>query len=369
MTSLLNISKPRQGDVISLRRFYDHLESYIRSLSALGKNTDSYGSLLVPSLLDKMPAEVQMNLARTHGNREWNLDELRKAILTEVEILETCKTRPIFDISSSTRGTVTSLHTEVRKKSPPAYYTPQRPRRCIYWKGEHSPTSCTHIKDSNERHEFVKKSRLCFNCLGQHTVDNCRSKGRCFHCKKKHHTSIGPLQNTHHADIATPVCKETPAVTGSTPPTPPPQNASLHAQIAPHNKGTHYVYLKTAITTVCDERSAYSTTGHLLFDDGSQRSFITEDLVKGLHIQPIRKELINISGLGGAENAIKNVDIVRLAIDCNDEKIQVELLVTPNITKPIRLQNSEQQGINALCNLRLANPITDNAFFDVSILI
>ena len=84
MTSLLNISKPRQGDVISLRRFYDHLESYIRPLSALGKNTDSYGSLLVPSLLDNMPAEVQMNLARTHGNWEWNLDELRKAIPVKV---------------------------------------------------------------------------------------------------------------------------------------------------------------------------------------------------------------------------------------------------------------------------------------------
>ena len=53
MISLLNISKPHQGDVISLRSFYDHLESYIRSLSALGENTDSYGSLLVPSLLDK----------------------------------------------------------------------------------------------------------------------------------------------------------------------------------------------------------------------------------------------------------------------------------------------------------------------------
>ena len=137
MTSLLNISKPRQGNVISLRRFYDHLESYIRSLSALGKNTDSYGSLLVPSLLDKMPAEVQMNLARTPGNREWNLDELRKAILTEVEILETCKTRPIFDISSSNRGTVTSLHTEVCKEeiathllhtatSPPVYLLQRR---------------------------------------------------------------------------------------------------------------------------------------------------------------------------------------------------------------------------------------------------
>ena len=180
-------------------------------------------------------------------------------------------------------------------------------------------------------------------------------------------TSICPSQSTHHADIATPVRKETPAVIGSTFPTPPPQHACLHAHIAPHNKGT--VYLKTAITTVCDECSAYSTTGHLLFNDGSQRSFIIEDWVKALHIQPIRQESINISGFGGAENAIKNVDIVRLAIDCNDEKIKFELLVTPNITKPISLQNSELQGINALCNLRLANPITDNAFFDVSMLI
>ena len=43
----------------SLREFYDTTESHIRSLSALGKAEDSYGSLLVPIIRGKLPGKIK----------------------------------------------------------------------------------------------------------------------------------------------------------------------------------------------------------------------------------------------------------------------------------------------------------------------
>lgn len=47
----------------SIREFYDATESHIRSLAALGKTEDTYGSLLVPIILGKLPRKIKQNLA------------------------------------------------------------------------------------------------------------------------------------------------------------------------------------------------------------------------------------------------------------------------------------------------------------------
>ena len=56
-------------------------------MSSLGKSQDTYGDLLIPIILEKLPTEIGTNLAREHGHLEWNIDELREAI-KEIHILE-----------------------------------------------------------------------------------------------------------------------------------------------------------------------------------------------------------------------------------------------------------------------------------------
>ena len=67
----------------SLRHFYDKMETYIRGLESVGQYQDTYGSLLVPIVLDKLPGEIRKNLAREHGDSNWKLDDLRRAINRE----------------------------------------------------------------------------------------------------------------------------------------------------------------------------------------------------------------------------------------------------------------------------------------------
>ena len=87
MQALLKLPAP-SNKVSSLRNFYDKMETYIRSLEAMGQCQESYGSLLVPVVLEKIPGEIRRQLARENGTSEWTLEELRRAINKEIAILE-----------------------------------------------------------------------------------------------------------------------------------------------------------------------------------------------------------------------------------------------------------------------------------------
>ena len=88
MQALLDLPSP-VNTLTSLQQFHDSVESHIRSLSSLGKDCESYGDLLVPIIMGKLPMETRKNLARDHSNSEWTLSELQNAVLKEIHVLET----------------------------------------------------------------------------------------------------------------------------------------------------------------------------------------------------------------------------------------------------------------------------------------
>ena len=87
MRALYNLPSPTDSR-LSLRQFSDRIETYICSLDSLNKKSKHYGDLLVCILLDKLTANVRRNLVRHHGSTEWAIDELRAALIHEVEILD-----------------------------------------------------------------------------------------------------------------------------------------------------------------------------------------------------------------------------------------------------------------------------------------
>ena len=87
MQALVELNSPR-NNLLSLQLFYDCVQSHFRSLESLGTPQDMYGSMLVPIILRKLPAEVRRNLARSHGTEKCTLTELQSFILHELWILE-----------------------------------------------------------------------------------------------------------------------------------------------------------------------------------------------------------------------------------------------------------------------------------------
>ena len=87
MQALLDMPTPR-NTLANLRSFYDRIESYVRGLEALGQNQETYGSLLVPVILNKLPSEMRRNLTREHGSTNWMLSDLRRGIYKELNIIK-----------------------------------------------------------------------------------------------------------------------------------------------------------------------------------------------------------------------------------------------------------------------------------------
>ena len=87
MKALLEMPSPT-SNLASLRIFYDSVEGHIRGLSSLGKSEHSYGDILVPILMGKLPSDIRRNLAREHSNSQWILADLMAALLKEIRVLE-----------------------------------------------------------------------------------------------------------------------------------------------------------------------------------------------------------------------------------------------------------------------------------------
>ena len=116
--------------------------------------------------------------------------------------------------------------------------------------------------------------------------------------------------------------------------------------------------LKTAITQVSVD--GIQAEANILFDEGSQRSFMSEKLAKTLRISPRATESVNISAFGAKISSTTQLD----------EQIPISILVVPVIAAPSRnAYHHHLKHMSYLQGLRLANPVTRSGNFDISLLI
>ena len=63
MNALVKLPKVRNDDIHGLRKFYDDIESNIRSLTSLGIETIAHGTLIAILILEKFPQEIKLIVA------------------------------------------------------------------------------------------------------------------------------------------------------------------------------------------------------------------------------------------------------------------------------------------------------------------
>ena len=335
--AFLDLSAP-SNDLSSLRLFYDLVENHIRGLSSLGVPKVSYGTLLVPIILGKLSTPT---LAREHSNLKWTIDELQAALLKEIRIMESGLyiTDPATYMSTPKNPPATaSFHTAVKAVHNTA---PSGKKKliCVYCKGEHSPTLCNVVTDSQKRLEIIKRENLCFNCLGSHKVAQCNSMFRCKNCK--HHTSLcrpnseEPKTNKSDAQEKAPQ-PPTQTVTTLTP-------VSCESQ-QPEQAATPTTIslLKTAIAPISAE--GLQINGNILFDEGSQHSFITKEIAKRLNLKPIHIEHIAVAPFGAEYISAQHLSVGHINVETSTGcRIPISVLIVPFIATP--LQNSLRTSI------------------------
>ena len=83
------------ADIKQVRRLYDNIEQNCRGLKALGVTSESYGALLVPVLLHKLPEDIRLEVSREMGKtseeeNQWDLDKILKQFKDEIEARKRC---------------------------------------------------------------------------------------------------------------------------------------------------------------------------------------------------------------------------------------------------------------------------------------
>ncbi|XP_061168132.1 uncharacterized protein LOC133177057 [Saccostrea echinata] len=357
MQALLELPAPK-NNLTSLRHFHDQVETYVRGLESYGQAQETYGSLLVPVILNKLPSELRKNLAREHGSTNWLLGDLRNSLYRELEILEAGAS---IDATEPSATATFYTHSKSSNKQLQRNSSPRKPQvSCAFCKESHRSNDCTKYKNFNDRMRIVKRDKLCFNCLGRHRVADCQSKFNCKTCKKRHHTSLC----SNHEEVK-PIKESIPSfqskITERT------ETSVMHSS---SHRDQPNVLLQTAVAPVTFGK--LTTDANILFDEGAQRSFISRSLADKIELTPTGYEDINILGFGdsGKDKRVQKLQTALIKVQTiQREEIPVKVLVVPEIAAPIKTHVETAAKLSHLRNLRLAHPVAQDDAFQIELLI
>ena len=132
-------------------------------------------------------------------------------------------------------------------------------------------------------------------------------------------------------------------------------------------KGGPQCLLKTAVVLVWvgDKRIPVN----ILFDEGAQRSFVTETIATQLGAFPHHKKSLSIPSFGGSTTYKDQVSSINLTLETIVDDINISALVVSKIAAPI--QNFEKVDLHNLTHLEgltLTHPVSSVEKFDISLL-
>ena len=154
------------NDLHRIRGLYDKIETHVRSLENLGTSSESYGSLLIPVIFNKLPKELQLVISRKLEKGKWDVERFMKEFKTELEVRERCcminNPHPTMkkDGTSQNKGklpyTSSTLFTGKDQSNIP---------NCVYCNQQHSALKCNVVTKPDARQAILRRKGKCFSCL------------------------------------------------------------------------------------------------------------------------------------------------------------------------------------------------------------
>ena len=334
MEALLNVTAVTSDRHLrDLRRLYDQSEANIRSLKALGINNYSYGAMLSSVLLSRLPPDIRLIVSRKASADSLDMDVLLETFEQELTAREraSSSTQPSTHRNHNPSHSSTSafVNTAPGSKVNTTSGTPT----CPYCQQSHSPTECHTTPNPNARKKVLQSNGCCFNCLRKgHLSRNCRSSNRCKRCHGKHHTSICEkgFHSREQPNLSNPVelNPDAPAYTPS---------STTSAVCSTKGRA---ILLQTARAVIYNPVKQKRTVEvRLLFDSGSQRSYLTERAMKLLELVPTGEQTLAIATFGATQEQTKVCPIVHVGIRLKGyPNAALSLHVVPTICEPLSCQ-------------------------------
>ena len=236
------------------------------------------GSSSPHSILHQLPNNIRLEWARVGEGKEGDLGFLLKFLHEEIQRRERSQT---FGVTAGAVGPTTTSPSEARSGSLGGQRS--RPRQnmrkgqgsaiallsgsgskrtplCVFCQGGHFSDQCQELNglDLEARKNKIRKLGLCFVCLGNHLAKDCSKV--CFHCKGAHHAVLCLRQMKKEVEGSGPV--------------------------------------------------GYGV--NVMFDSGSDRSFVTLECARKLDLQSVGKESLAYCCFGENESRKGKRDVFEL---------------------------------------------------------
>ncbi|XP_076298362.1 uncharacterized protein LOC143217705 [Lasioglossum baleicum] len=311
MRKLFSLKSINMEQIDSLRQFTVHFRNTLEALHKLGRTSqDDLLVYLVTNKFEKTTAREWRDLlgkTRTYPT----LKQLEEFLFTKAAAVEEEPEPKSQSVANAKRpgpsrpaSTSHVVEETVRTRSP-----------CSMCNDSHSLRDCKAFRKLSPlaHFEVLKNERVCINCLGsEHTVSNCPSTHVCRECGGRHHTLLH--RGTPKASKQKPGVHTYDSMTRSTVPPQPSTATSTNCEARSSTSNANYdltathlaetvpkeektVLLATAIVKVYTP-DGRTRLARALLDQGSQASFISNNLVQQLRLQKIRSP-ISVTGLGG----------------------------------------------------------------------
>ena len=151
-----------RNNIVDLRTFYGSIESHIRGLSSMVITPKTYGTLLIPVTLGKN--YLQMWDVIWQNKSDWNIEELREALLREIRLLGQGVFTPATCLSDPSQMMTATLYTGTRSghsrqcRSDRGAFN-KKPT-CVYYKSTHTTNNCDVIVSTEKRLEHFKRRTM-----------------------------------------------------------------------------------------------------------------------------------------------------------------------------------------------------------------
>ena len=417
INALLQLEPPSNRDsrghdyIPALWKMLDNIVSHTQALANLGCAGEQIEAILCPIIIQRFPKSFRDEWSRDSQGHESDLKHTLKFIRNEVERLERSEA---FQSSNSIQE-----KTERKKSSASALHSSSDSSvgsmgACGFCKGAHKSYNCSLYKNAplHIRRQKLKDSMLCFRCLQPHFASGCNFK--CNRCHGAHHRSIcsgsrngstasnagrpgatqgwrpgngmayGPSQGTAQGAPQQSGYSFVPQQQGGFNFVPVPQQGS-----EPHNTGASNLpqpnqpgpalasaNLSSTATVLQTAKVYVKSPGGwvlatLLFDSGSDRTYVSSSVVKGCRPQQVGKEWISYSSFGGEHSSNSKLSTVfNLEIlDVVGASHNLSAAEIPVICPPLTRMCVPQAVLDAFSHVHMADDYANNTNLQIDILV
>ena len=302
--NLLNVSTPsaNKNKVSSLWTLQDDLLAHIRSLEALGVTGSQYGVILTPLILSRLPQDIRMEWAREGEGHESDLSWLLEFLKKEIQRRERSQT--FRETPPASEKTQPSVPEERRRVASVATLSSFSDSRCGICHKPHQTERCWDLTNYpiSVRRDKILKAGLCFRCLGQgHIARACEQK--CFYCKRGHHALLCSPSTSVKTFTAEPHSQNVPVS----------HSVTTRVSSVNTNDVKTRILLQSASVEVRGQKGV--TRVNVLFDTGSDRSYISGDLVQKVGPEWVGTQSVSYAAFGSktsSKSELRNMFQVNL---------------------------------------------------------